>query len=248
MRKRKGLSLQDNIEKKEEIRLQVYLSHCGVASRRACESIILSGRVSVNGSKVDRLGTKVKLNDEICLDGKPIKLENEKRYVLLNKPAGYVCSSSDEKGRLEAYSLIKNNYKERLYNVGRLDMMSSGALLFTNDGEACAYLEHPSSQIEKEYVVETIFPFNNDVLEAFMKGIRIDGVFYKAKDVSRLGKCKLRIILIEGKNREIRNVLKFFEIKIKTLTRVRIGNVRLGSLMEGDSRELSPLEIRTLLS
>ena len=248
MRKRKGLSLQDNIEKKEEIRLQVYLSHCGVASRRTCEAIILSGRVSVNGSKVDRLGTKVKLNDEVCLDGKPIKLENEKRYVLLNKPAGYVCSSSDEKGRLEAYSLIKNNYKERLYNVGRLDMMSSGALLFTNDGEACAYLEHPSSQIEKEYVVETIFPFNNDVLEAFMKGIRIDGVFYKAKDVSRLGKCKLRIILIEGKNREIRNVLKFFEIKIKTLTRVRIGNVRLGSLMEGDSRELSPLEIRTLLS
>ena len=242
------MSLQDNIEKKEEIRLQVYLSHCGVASRRACESIILSGRVSVNGSKVDRLGTKVKLNDEVCLDGKPIKLENEKRYVLLNKPAGYVCSSSDEKGRLEAYSLIKNNYKERLYNVGRLDMMSSGALLFTNDGEACAYLEHPSSQIEKEYVVETIFPFNNDVLEAFMKGIRIDGVFYKAKDVSRLGKCKLRIILIEGKNREIRNVLKFFEIKIKTLTRVRIGNVRLGNLMEGDSRELSPLEIRTLLS
>lgn len=248
MRKRKGLSLQDNIEKKEEIRLQVYLSHCGVASRRTCEAIILSGRVSVNGSKVDRLGTKVKLNDEVCLDGKPIKLENEKRYVLLNKPAGYVCSSSDEKGRLEAYSLIKNNYKERLYNVGRLDMMSSGALLFTNDGEACAYLEHPSSQIEKEYVVETIFPFNNDVLEAFMKGIRIDGVFYKAKDVSRLGKCKLRIILIEGKNREIRNVLKFFEIKIKTLTRIRIGNVRLGSLMEGDSRELSPLEIRTLLS
>ncbi len=242
------MSLQDNIEKKEEIRLQVYLSHCGVASRRACESIILSGRVSVNGSKVDRLGTKVKLNDEVCLDGKPIKLENEKRYVLLNKPAGYVCSSSDEKGRLEAYSLIKNNYKERLYNVGRLDMMSSGALLFTNDGEACAYLEHPSSQIEKEYVVETIFPFNNDVLEAFMKGIRIDGVFYKAKDVSRLGKCKLRIVLIEGKNREIRNVLKFFEIKIKTLTRVRIGNVRLGNLMEGDSRELSPLEIRTLLS
>ena len=242
------MSLQDNIEKKEEIRLQVYLSHCGVASRRTCEAIILSGRVSVNGSKVDRLGTKVKLNDEVCLDGKPIKLENEKRYVLLNKPAGYVCSSSDEKGRLEAYSLIKNNYKERLYNVGRLDMMSSGALLFTNDGEACAYLEHPSSQIEKEYVVEAIFPFNNDVLEAFMKGIRIDGVFYKAKDVSRLGKCKLRIILIEGKNREIRNVLKFFEIKIKTLTRVRIGNVRLGSLMEGDSRELSPLEIRTLLS
>ena len=237
------MNLQDN---KDELRLQVYLSHCGVASRRASEAIILSGRVTVNGVKVEKLGTKVNLNDEVCLDGKPIQIETEKRYVLLNKPAGYVCSSSDEKGRLEAYSLIKNSYKERLYNVGRLDMMSSGMLLFTNDWKLCAYLEHPSSQIEKEYVVETLFPFSNDVLEAFMKGIRIEGVFYKAKFVSRLGKCKMRIVLIEGKNREIRNVLKFFEIKIKTLTRIRIGNIRLGDLKEGESRELTPSEISSL--
>ncbi|MGP1415302.1 MAG: pseudouridine synthase [Treponema sp.] len=242
------MNLLDKQNQKEEIRLQVYLSHCGLASRRASEGIILSGRVSVNGEKVDRLGTKVKLDDEVCVDGKPIKFEKEKRYILLNKPAGYVCSSSDEKGRPEAYSLIKNNYTERLYNVGRLDMMSSGAIIFTNDGEACAYLEHPSSQIEKEYVVETIFPFNNDVLEAFMKGIRIEGVFYKAKDVSRLGKCKMRIVLIEGKNREIRNVLKHFEIKIKTLSRIRIGTVRLADLKEGESRELSYSEIHSLLS
>ena len=245
MKKRKDLNLLD---KNKEIRLQVYLSHCGVASRRSSEAIILSGRVSVNGNKVDKLGTKVKLDDEVYLDGKRIKLETENRYVLLNKPAGYVCSSFDEKGRLQAYSLIKNNYTERLYNVGRLDMMSSGAIIFTNDGDFCAYLEHPSSQIEKEYVVETFFPFNNDVLEAFMKGIRIEGIFYKAKDVSRLGKCKIRIVLIEGKNREIRNVLKYFGIKIKTLTRIRIGSVKLGSLKEGESRELSSLEIHTLLS
>ena len=236
-----------NLQDKEEIRLQVYLSRCGVASRRASEAIILSGRVSINGLKVDKLGTKVDLNDVVCLDGKPIKQENEKRYVLLNKPAGYICSSSDEKGRPEAYSLIKNNYKERLYNVGRLDMMSSGAILFTNDGKLCAYLEHPSSQIEKEYIVETFFPFNNDVLEAFMRGVRVEGVFYKAKNVSRLGKCKMRIVLIEGKNREIRNVLKFFEIKIKTLTRIRIGSVRLGDLKEGESRELTASEVHTLV-
>ncbi|MGP1437879.1 MAG: pseudouridine synthase [Treponema sp.] len=245
MKKRKGLNLLDN---KEELRLQVYLSHCGVASRRASEQIILSGRVSVNGVKVDQLGIKVKPDDVVCVDGKTIQFENEKRYVLLNKPAGYVCSSADEKGRLEAYSLIKNNYTERLYNVGRLDMMSSGAIIFTNDGKACAYLEHPSSQIEKEYVITTLFPFNNDVLEAFMKGIRIEGVFYKAKDVSRLGKCKIRIVLIEGKNREIRRVLSHFEIKIKTLIRVRIGTVKLGDLKEGESRELSPQEISSLLS
>lgn len=247
MKKGKGLSLLDKIEN-NELRLQVYLSHCGVASRRASEAIILSGRVSVNGVKVERLGTKVMTNDEVCLDGKPIKIESVKRYILLNKPQGYVCSSSDEKGRPEAYSLIKGNYTERLYNVGRLDMMSAGAIIFTNDGKACAYLEHPSNKIEKEYVVETLFPFNNNVLEAFMKGIRVEGVFYKAKDVSRLGKHKMRIVLIEGKNREIRNVLKHFEIKIKTLTRVRIGSVKLGDLKEGESRELSTAEIHTLLS
>ena len=247
MKRRKGLNLQDK-EEKEELRLQVYLSHCGVASRRASEEVILSGRVKVNGVIVNRLGTKVKESDEVSLDGKPIKKESEKRYVLLNKPAGYVCSSSDEKGRPEAYSLIKNSYTERLYNVGRLDMMSSGAIIFTNDGEFCAYLEHPSNKIEKEYIVETFFPFNNDVLEAFMKGIRIEGVFYKAKDVSRFGKCKMQIVLIEGKNREIRNVLRHFQIKIKTLTRVRIGSLKLGSLKEGESRELSLNEICSLIS
>ena len=240
--------MPDNTKEKSSMRLQVYLSHSGVCSRRVAEGLILSGRVKVNSLVVLDKGSKVESGDVVTLDGKSITLEKEKRYVLLNKPAGYVCTSKDEKGRREAYSLIEKYYKERLYNVGRLDMMSSGAIIFTNDGDFCAYLEHPSSQIEKEYVVETFFPFNNDVLEAFMKGIRIEGIFYKAKDASRLGKCKIRIVLIEGKNREIRNVLKYFGIKIKTLTRIRIGSVKLGSLKEGESRELSSLEIHTLLS
>ncbi len=244
MKKMIDLNLQDNL--KDEIRLQVYLAHSGIASRRASESIILSGRVSINGAVVTKLGTKVKKEDRVCLDGKPIELENEKKYVLLNKPTGYVCSSADEKGRSEAYSLLKNKYRERLYNVGRLDMMSSGAIIFTNDGDFCAYLEHPSSMIEKEYEVTTFFPFNNDVLEAFMKGIRIEGVFYKAILAQRVGKCNMKIVLIEGKNREIRRVLKYFEIKIKTLVRVRIGCVKLGYLAEGQSRLLTMKEIEGL--
>ena len=222
------------------------MSRSGFASRRASEALILSGRVAVNGIVITTLGTKVKDSDVISVDGRPLKLENKKRYVLLHKPSGYVCSSKDDKGRLEAYSLIKDLYKERLYNVGRLDMMSSGAIIFTNDGDFCAYLEHPSHRIEKEYEVTTLFPFNNEVLTAFMKGIMVEGVFYKAFKVARLGKYKMKIILIEGKNREIRRVLQYFGIKIKSLIRLRIGCVHLANLKVGESRELRCEEVASL--
>ncbi len=238
--------METNNKNDYSIRLHVYLSRSGIASRRACEELIESGRVMVNGEVVTTLGTRVGEGDIVLFDGKKVELEQKKRYVLLNKPAGYVCSSSDEKGRPEAYSLLKGQYKERLYNVGRLDMMSSGAIIFTNDGDLCAYLEHPSSGIEKEYEIETFLPFSNDVLDSFMRGIRIEGIFYRAFRVSRLGKCKMRIVLIEGKNREIRRVLQYFQVKIKKLTRVRIGNVHLGSLEEGKSRELESYEIEKL--
>ena len=133
-------------------RLQAFWAHAGVASRRASEKIILEGRVSVNGSVVTELGTKVKAGDKVCVDGKPVFAEAEKRYVLLNKPVGYVCSMSDEKGRPVAADLLKDKYKERLYNVGRLDMFSCGLIIFTNDGDFAKILSHPSAEIEKEYV------------------------------------------------------------------------------------------------
>lgn len=242
------MNLQDkSMEESKTMRLQVYLSHSGVSSRRHAESLIEEGRVRVNGEVVREKGVKVSLNDSISLDGVRISLEEKKRYVLLNKPAGYVCSSKDEKGRREALSLIKDAYTERLYNVGRLDMMSSGAIIFTNDGEFCSCVEHPSSQIQKEYEVTTVSPFSNDVLQHFARGVRVEGVFYKAFKVSRLASCKMRIVLIEGKNREIRRVLQHFGIKIARLVRVRIGNVKLGDLKEGESRELSKKEVEELL-
>ncbi len=161
-KKKRGSYLRDNFlqneNTNEEIRLQAFLAHCGVASRRASEKIILDGRVSVNGSVVTELGTKVKSDDKVLVDGKEIHLEEAKRYVLLNKPAGYVCSQSDEKGRSVAVDLLKEKYSERLYNVGRLDMFSHGAIIFTNDGDFAAKLSHPSAEIEKEYVVESTLP------------------------------------------------------------------------------------------
>ena len=231
----------------DEIRLQVYLARCGVASRRASENLILNGRVSVDGKIVTELGTKVSGKEKICLDGKQIFPEAEKRYILLNKPEGYVCSLADEKDRPIAASLLKDTYTERLYNIGRLDMLSGGAILFTNDGDFSAKVEHPSSEIEKEYEVITVFEYPDEVLQKFLRGVRIEGVFYKALSAERIAKNKMRIVLIEGKNREIRRVLKFFNIKIKKLTRVRIGCVRLSDLPSGKHRPLTSEEIKGLL-
>ena len=231
----------------DEIRLQVYLARCGVASRRASENLILNGRVSVDGKIVTELGTKVSGKEKICLDGKQIFPEAEKRYILLNKPEGYVCSLADEKDRPIAASLLKDTYTERLYNIGRLDMLSGGAILFTNDGDFSAKVEHPSSEIEKEYEVITVFEYPDEVLQKFLRGVRIEGVFYKALSAERISKNKMSIVLIEGKNREIRRVLKFFNIKIKKLTRVRIGCVHLSDLPSGKHRPLTSEEIKGLL-
>lgn len=231
----------------DEIRLQVYLARCGVASRRASENLILNGRVSVDGKIITELGTKVSGKEKICLDGKQIFPEAEKRYILLNKPEGYVCSLADEKDRPIAASLLKDTYTERLYNIGRLDMLSGGAILFTNDGDFSAKVEHPSSEIEKEYEVITVFEYPDEVLQKFLRGVRIEGVFYKALSAERISKSKMRIVLIEGKNREIRRVLKFFNIKIKKLTRVRIGCVHLSDLPSGKHRPLTSEEIKGLL-
>ena len=241
--------MQDNDKapEKKELRLQVYLAHCGVASRRASEQIILDGRVAVNGEVVTELGTKVNDRDSVTVDGNEIHLEETKRYILLNKPAGFVCSASDEKGREVAADLLKDKYSERLYNVGRLDMYSKGMILFTNDGDFAATLSHPSSQLEKEYIVETSQDVPEDFPKKFESGIRIDDVFYKCKRCFILKPRKIKIILIEGKNREIRNVLEGSNIGTKSLVRVRIGNVLLNDLKPGDSRELSQEEVNGLL-
>lgn len=247
MKNDSNLPANNNSENKEEVRLQAFLAHCGVASRRASEKIILEGRVSVNGNVVTELGTKVTPKDIVSVDGKRIQLESAKRYVLLNKPAGFVCSSSDEKGRAVAADLLKEKYSERLYNVGRLDMYSKGMILFTNDGDFAAKLSHPSSQIEKEYIVETSQDISEDFCRDFQRGIRVEGKFYKCVSCKILKPRKIAIVLIEGKNREIRTVLESQNIGTKSLVRVRIGNVELGELRPGESRDLTGIEVAGLL-
>lgn len=237
------MSLHDNAP----VRLQVFLAHSGVASRRACEKLIADGRVCVNGYVVTELGTKVSPADTVLVDGKKVMPEEKKRYVLLNKPAGYVCSLSDEKERPVAAELLKDSFSERLYNVGRLDMFSQGLIIFTNDGDFAATLSHPSAELEKEYIVDTSLPLPRGLADAFSRGIRVDGVFYKCKSAQELNARRMKIVLIEGKNREIRNVFNSQKIGIKKLTRVRIGSVTIDGLLPGEFRELSSAEVQGLL-
>ena len=228
------------------LRLQVYLARCGIASRRASEAYIIAGRVSVNGEQVTELGTKVEKNDIVFVDGKKIQLEENKRYVLLHKPAGFVCSAKDEKGRQSALDLLKPHFSERLFTIGRLDMFSSGLLLLTNDGEFAAKLSHPSSGIEKEYIVVATSPFPKELPAAFTKGLRIDDVFYKAKEAELQNPFTMRVVLVEGKNREIRRVCDYFEVIIKRLVRTKIAFLTLDGLDVGSFRELKSAELAQL--
>lgn len=241
--------MQDSKENSTEklYRLQHYMALCGVASRRASEVIIADGRVEVNGEKVLNPAVKVTLKDKVFVDGKQIFPEETKRYILLNKPAGYVCTSSDEKGRPIAADLLKSTYSERLYNVGRLDMFSSGLIIFTNDGEFARTLSHPSAELEKEYIVEASTSMPRYLASEFEKGVRIDNVFYKCQSCSELNSRKMRIVLIEGKNREIRKVYEHFNTNIKSLDRVRIGSVSKENLESGKFRELTQSEVKSLL-
>lgn len=230
------------------MRLQAYLAHCGVASRRASEQYIIAGRVSVNGTVVTELGTKVAPGDTVLVDGKAVELESKKRYVLLNKPAGYVCSLADEKGRPVAADLLKSAYSERLYNVGRLDMFSTGLIIFTNDGDFAARLSHPSAELEKEYIIETSLGIPRNLASDFEKGIRDGDSFYKCVKAEQMNARRIRIVLIEGKNREIRRVFEAKEIGIKSLERVRIGNVTSDGLKTGQFRDLTEREVTGLLA
>jgi 23S rRNA pseudouridine2605 synthase len=227
------------------IRLQLWLARAGLASRRQAERIILEGRVTVDGIVVKELGSKASLDADVRVDGKKLALETRLVYYVLNKPAGYLSSMQDPEGRKLAIDLLKD-LPERVYNVGRLDQWSSGLLIFTNDGELARALSHPSSGIEKEYEVESDLALSEELLSRFERGVTIDGIEYRAKRITQIGEKKARIVLIEGKNREIRRVFEYFGLRALALSRVRIGPLRIGGLAQGQYREMLPEEVAAL--
>lgn len=229
------------------VRLQAWLARRGVASRRACEELIAQGRVRVDGELVSSPGFKVAPGQRVELDGREVGPAAAMRYVALNKPPKYLCSSSDPRGRPLAIGLLPPVPGERLYSVGRLDFMSQGLLLFTNDGDFAARIMHPSSGIEKEYLVEAVGAIPASLLADFRSGVDIEGVRYRALRCDPLSPRRARVVLVEGKNREIRRVFERAGIEVASLTRLRIGPIELGGLPQGGCRELGIEEREALL-
>ena len=229
------------------MRLQKYLAHAGLCSRRKAEEHILDGRVKVNNQIVTELGTKIDLEkDKVFFNNKAVilKQESPKIYIALNKPVGYVSSCSRQNSKI-VLDLI--NVDERVYPVGRLDKDSNGLLLLTNDGDLHNKLSHPSFNHEKEYVVTTVYPISETGLKNMAQGIVIENVITRKAKVKRLSKSKFNIVLKQGKNRQIRKMVEKTGNKVVTLKRVRIANINLGNLEEGKWRYLTHKEIERLL-
>ena len=228
------------------LRLQVYLSHGGIASRREAAQIIEEGRVSVNGKAVIEPGFRVAEGDAVTVDGERVFLTKTHVYLLLNKPEGVICTNKDPEGRPTAVDLVQKTFSQRLYSVGRLDVQSQGLIILTSDGEFADKVMHPRYEIEKEYLVETQQSINPESMEFWREGVQIRGQRYKLKRFHLLSPKKVSLTLTEGKNREIREVFAHFKITIRRLTRIRIGSIRIADLPIGHFRKLSPDEVKEL--
>ncbi|MBN2299863.1 MAG: rRNA pseudouridine synthase [Acholeplasmataceae bacterium] len=234
-------------------RLQKVLAHANIASRRKSEEIILEGRVKVNGIVVTELGFKVEKKDLIEVDGKPIEMAQH-LYFLLNKPTGYVSTTSDEKNRKTVLDLLDAELKDtRLYPVGRLDFDTAGILLLTNDGEFTNLMTHPEHEIEKEYLARVEGIVIRKKIVALRKGVIIDQDYLAIpKDVRLLELDKkfqttlISITLTEGKNKQVRKMMEAIGHPVKKLTRVRYDFLTLDGVERGRYRLLKIHEVKKL--
>ena len=228
----------------DAIRLQVFLARCGLGSRRACETLIRHGRVTVNGAPVTQLGAKVSFGDSVTLDGKVVVPSSKKIYIAVHKPRGYLCANSDPERRPLVRQLFASAIRDRLFHVGRLDFLSTGVILYTNDGEFAKLVSHPGSGIEKEYLVETGRAIDEAFLQQYSKGIRVGDELYRCKSYVLRSPHSALVTLVEGKNREIRNVFMSRNIRLKRVHRLRVGPITLKGIPPGHFRRLTEREVR----
>ena len=232
-----------------EERLQKYMAHCGIASRRKCEELILSGKVLVNGKIVTELGTRVNTeSDMVQVEGLLIKPEEQKLYIILNKPEGYVTTVKDERSRPTVLDIVK--VKERIYPIGRLDYNTSGLLLLTNDGDVYNRVIHPRQIINKTYIASVQGKIASETIDKFKTGIDIGDYITAPAKIEVLSSnktsSKVKIIIHEGKNRQIRRMCERVGNPVITLKRIKVGNIELGDLPIGSWRYLTEAEISYL--
>jgi 23S rRNA pseudouridine2605 synthase len=234
-----------------KVRLQKFLSEAGVASRRASEQVILSGRVEVNGKVIKELGSKVDpAQDRITLEGRPLKARR-KLYVALHKPRGYICSRQDPEGRRRLSDLLPKEWSN-LQSVGRLDYNSEGLIFLTNDGGFSLRLTHPRYGVRKKYLVAVEGKVEPAAVARMVQGVFHQGEKLKATRARILrgnnSQSLLEVELSEGKHREVRRLFESQGLTVKRLQRTQIGPIKIGELPLGKWRTLTESEINSLLA
>lgn len=232
-----------------EMRLNKYLAHCGIASRRAADTLIMQGHVTVNGTVVQEMGYKVKQKDVIVFKGKPIKPVDKLVYILLNKPRNVLCTSSDEKGRKTVIDIIAQKVPERVYPVGRLDRNTSGLILLTNDGELTKKLSHPSHKVPKVYQVTLDKNLSLTDMEQIRTGITLEDGEIKADSLHFIegeSKREVQIELHSGKNRIVRRIFESLGYEVVKLDRIYYAGLTKKNLPRGFYRSLTKEEVRML--
>jgi len=230
------------------IRLNKYISNSGVCSRREADKIISDGLITINGEVVTELGRKVSLDDDVRIDGNRLNPE-KKVYLLLNKPRGFVTTLDDPHAERTVMQLIQNACSERIYPVGRLDMQTTGVLLFTNDGELAKKLTHPSYEKKKVYHVQLDQDFLPEDLEKIRIGIELEDGFIAADDIQMIDATDARQVGIEihsGKNRIVRRIFNHLGYNVEKLDRVMFAGLTKKDLPRGRYRFLTPQEINFL--
>lgn len=228
------------------MRLNRFLAAAGLGSRRACDALIASGAVVVNGSRVDKLATQVGPDDDVRMHGRQIHPARQ-AYLLMNKPPGYVVTRSDERGRRTIYDILAPEFSD-LSHVGRLDKDSEGLLLLTNDGDLAQRLTHPSHEIEKEYEVSLNKRFDPAHTPKLLKGIFIEGGRGRFERLRILSPDCVKVVLRQGLKRQIRLMFYYLGYEVERLKRTRIGSITDARIPLGSYRHLTPDEVGFLKS
>ncbi|MBZ2040230.1 pseudouridine synthase family protein [Streptococcus sanguinis] len=232
------------------MRINKYIAHAGIASRRKAEELIRQGKVSINGQVVRELATNVKSGDRVEVEGQPIYNE-EKVYYLLNKPRGVISSVSDDKGRKTVVELLPQ-VKERIYPVGRLDWDTSGILILTNDGDFTDEMIHPRNEIDKVYVARVKGLANKEVLRPLTRGIEIEGrktkpaVYEIIKVDQAKNRSVVQLTIHEGRNHQVKKMFQAVGLQVDKLSRTRFGHLDLTGLKPGEYRKLNKKEVSQL--
>ena len=229
------------------MRLNKFLAHGGIASRRKVEDLIFAKMVRINGKVIDHPGTMVDPNkDSVTVNGKIVKPE-QKKYFILNKPKGFICSNTKKTRERLVVDLFKDQHS-KLFTVGRLDRDTTGLIIVTNDGDLANKIIHPSSNLEKEYLAKVKEAVSHDHLVKISKGAFVENKFVKPIKVTKVRRGTLKIIVKEGKKREVKAFILNAKLSLLELTRIRIGNLMLGSINEGFYKRSTLEELSKIFS